>query len=175
MRMSNTVHAFLEVSRTDKRSTGLVIQPLDLALIAHRARERHATRAAAKDLSLGVELGKDHVWGTGDASVTEAIMDNLVTNAIKYVPTGGAITILVNDDASGPSIAVRDNGPGVDASQAHLLFTKYASIGSKPTGGEESLGLGLYLAQRMASRMGAKISYEPGEDGGSVFTLRVMQ
>ncbi|MBK6760232.1 MAG: tetratricopeptide repeat-containing sensor histidine kinase [Ignavibacteria bacterium] len=175
MRMSNTVHAFLEISRTDRRSTGLVIHPLDLTLLAQRAIERHSTRAKAKSITLGLDIISLDLWATGDASVVDAILDNLMTNSLKYVPEGSTINIRVSEDDGGPFICVCDNGPGVDPAKQHLLFTKYATLGAKTTGGEESLGLGLYLAQRMASRMGAHISYKERPENGASFSLHLLR
>jgi signal transduction histidine kinase len=175
MRMSNTVHAFLEISRTDRRSTGLVIHPLDLTMLSQRALERHSTRAKAKSISIELDIVRADVWATGDASVVDAIVDNLMTNSLKYTPAGSTIKIIVNEDEDGPFICVCDNGPGVDPAQQHLLFTKYATLGAKTTGGEESLGLGLYLAQRMASRMGARISYKKRPESGACFVLHLLR
>lgn len=175
MRMSNTVHAFLEISRTDRRSTGLVIHPLDLTLLSTRALERHSTRAKAKAISVVLDIAKHDIWATGDASVVDAIIDNLMTNSLKYAPAGSTVSIRVDEDENGPFICVCDNGPGVDPSKQHLLFTKYATLGAKTTGGEESLGLGLYLAQRMASRMGAHINYKQLPNGGASFVLHLLR
>lgn len=174
MRMSNTVHAFLEVSRTDRRGTGLVIQPVDLTLIAERALERHIIRARSKSISTSVRIRKPLLWATGDASIIDAIVDNLITNSLKYSPSGSVITLEVDEDSSGPILRVFDNGPGVAEENRNLLFTKYATMGVKPTGGEESLGLGLYLAQRMATRMGARITYEERPEGGASFVLHLL-
>ncbi|HLP28705.1 MAG TPA: tetratricopeptide repeat-containing sensor histidine kinase [Candidatus Didemnitutus sp.] len=175
MRMSNTVHAFLEISRTDRRSTGLVINPLDLTLLAKRAYDRHTTRAVAKSITLRIEIGKPNIWATGDASIVDAIIDNLITNSLKYIPAGSTVTLSVNEEDGAPFICVCDNGPGVDPAKQHLLFTKYATLGAKTTGGEESLGLGLYLAQRMASRMGARISYRENPGKGASFVLHLLR
>lgn len=175
MRMSNTVHAFLEITRTDRRSSGLVINALDLTLFAHRSVDRHLIRARAKSIALLVEIVVPDLWATGDASIVDAIVDNLVSNALKYIHGGSTIRISVDEDESGPMIRVCDNGPGVDTDKQHLLFTKYATLGVKPTGGEESWGLGLYLAQRMATRMGARITYKTSPENGACFMLHLLR
>ncbi|MBC8125022.1 MAG: tetratricopeptide repeat protein [Candidatus Kapabacteria bacterium] len=174
MRMSNTVHAFLEITRTDKTSTRLVIQPLDLTLIINRALERHVTRARSKSISIEIEISKKSLWATGDASVVDAVIDNLVSNALKYAPSETVIIVGVGEADTGPFISVCDTGPGVAPDKQHLLFTKYATLGAVPTGGEESLGLGLYLAQRMAHRMGSRITYETIPDKGACFILHLL-
>ena len=136
--------------------------------------DRHVTRARSKSISIAVEIKKESLWATGDASVVDAVIDNLVSNALKYAPTESAITVSVDEDEAGPIISVCDCGPGVDPDKQHLLFTKYATLGATPTGGEESLGLGLYLAQRMAQRMGSRITYKTSSKNGACFVLHML-
>ena len=89
-------------------------------------------------------------------------------------PAESVIAVGIDEDESGPIISVCDCGPGIDPDKQHLLFTKYATLGTAPTGGEESLGLGLYLAQRMARRMGSRITYETSPQNGACFILHML-
>ncbi len=168
-RMQATVHAFLEISRDVGRSQKLRNETMDLVRLAFRAVDRHVTRAESKDTTLRV-LQEESAWAAGDASIVEAILDNLVSNAIKFSPPGTMITLDVTGGAT-PSIRVIDEGPGIPADERAKLFTKYTRLSTRPTAGEESLGLGLYLAQRMASRIAAKLSYEQTTSTGACFKL----
>lgn len=168
-RMQATVHAFLEISRDVGCSKDLQNETMDLVRLAFRAVERHMSRAESKDTTLRV-LHEESAWATGDASILEAILDNLVSNAIKFSPTGTMITLDVTGGQS-PSICVIDEGPGIPAAERAKLFTKYSRLSTRPTGGEESLGLGLYLAQRMASRINAVLSYEQTSSTGACFKV----
>jgi len=168
-RMQATVHAFLEISREDGRSKHLQNETMDLVRLSFRAVERHITRAESKDTTLRV-LHEESAWASGDASIVEAILDNLVSNAIKFSPPGTMITMDVTG-GSAPSIRVIDEGPGIPETERTKLFTKYSRLSTRPTGGEESLGLGLYLAQRMASRIQAVLSYEQTATTGACFKV----
>jgi signal transduction histidine kinase len=172
-RMSATVHAFLELSRTDRRSAGIKDEILDIVHMAHRALERHASSAESKNIQIVVE-GAGQVWARGDASIVDAVLDNLVSNAVKFAPSDSIVTITVFKGDEHAFIRVSDQGPGIPAADRPKLFTKYTRLSTRPTGGEDSLGLGLYLAKKMAMRMDATLEYEAREEGGAtfVFTLQ---
>jgi signal transduction histidine kinase len=174
-RMGATVHAFLEISRTDKRSSGVSIDKLDLVHMAHSAVERHVGRAEGKGMKL-VVVGDQVPWALGDPSIVDAVLDNLISNAIKYGPKGTTVTVTVGAEPQPPThivVRVHDQGPGIPEHERSRLFTKYARLSARPTGGEDSMGLGLYLAKRMAQRMNASLDYEDHPAGGSVFALKL--
>lgn len=172
-RMESTIHSFLEISRTDKRSAGLNIDRLDLVRFAHRAAERHFTPADSKDIAIYISADEKSVWGMGDPSIVDAILDNLISNAIKFSPRSTIVTIHVSTVGLESVVHVLDKGPGIPESEQQSLFKKYTRLSTQPTGGEESIGLGLYLAKRMAERMKGTIDYETNPEGGSMFTLRM--
>lgn len=169
-RMEATIHAFLEVSRTDKRSGRLNTDQLDLVRYAHRAAERHSSRADSKDIVINVVADTPTLWAMGDPSIVDAVLDNLVSNALKFSPHDSVVTVLVHTP-SAPTISVSDQGPGVANEDLPKLFTKYSRLASRPTGGEGSIGLGLYLAKRMAERMKGTINYEHEPSGGARFSF----
>ncbi len=173
-RMSATVHAFLEISRTDRRSSGVATERLDLVHLAHRAVERHSSRAEGKRMKLHVDASESSLFATGDASIVEAVLDNLLSNAIKYAPADTNIVIGVKTVNGEPMICVCDEGPGVPKSEQPKLFTKYARL-ALSEGKEDSLGLGLYLAKRMAERMNARLVYEDRPEGGACFAIYIQQ
>lgn len=171
-RMSATVHSFLEVSRTDRRASESVVGTIDLVHMAHRAMERFESRADQKKIVINV-VSEGHVWGSADASIVDAVMDNLISNAIKYSPKNSEIQLDVSTDNEFSYFRVIDSGPGIKLEERSKLFTKYAKLSNRPTAGEDSLGLGLYLAKRMAERTNGTIYLEEYPNCGSCFTLRI--
>ena len=169
-RMSATIHAFLEISRTDKRSSGITFSRIDLVHLIHLAIERHHLRAEEKGMNL-VIASSGQAWASADASVVSAVLDNLISNAIKFSPHDTQITVSAGTDGKSAFVTVCDEGPGIPETDRDKLFTKYSRMSIRPTGGEDSLGIGLYLAQRMAERMNAQIEYK--SQNGSCFTLRM--
>ena len=72
-------------------------------------------------------------------------------------------------------LCVVDNGPGIAADDVPLLFQKFSRLRTLPTGGEQTTGLGLYIVRVLAERMGARASFAPNPDGGSVFFVDVLR
>lgn len=173
-RMSATVHAFLEISRTDRRSSGITTERLDLVHLAHRAVERHGSRAESKQMKIRIDTAESSLFANGDASIVEAVLDNLLSNAIKYAPAETEVVIKVKNLQNESMICVCDQGPGVPKSEQPKLFTKYARLAISE-GKEDSLGLGLYLAKRMAERMNGRLVYEDRPEGGACFALYIQQ
>jgi signal transduction histidine kinase len=95
----------------------------------------------------------------------------LLSNAIKYSPSGSVVRLKAEPRGTGARISVIDRGPGIAAQEADLLFGKFARLSSRPTAAEPSFGLGLYIVRVLAERMGAVAGWEPNPDGGSIFFL----
>ena len=174
-RMQNTIHSFLEINRSERRQhASMERETVDLTILAHRVAERQKLRAENKDITLSID-SEQPLWAQGDASIIDAILDNLVTNAIKYSPRATTVLIRTEVRDGHPTICVMDEGPGIPESERSSLFKKYARLSPRPTAGEDSLGLGLYLASRMANRIGGRISYCDAERGGACFRLHLVQ
>jgi signal transduction histidine kinase len=169
-RLLATVHNFLEVSRTDRRGYAVGANVIDLTTITRRVVQRYQPRAEEKDITL--VMGTERVvTALGDAHLTDAIIDNLISNAVKFSPTASTVTVNVREMGAFAMTSVVDHGPGISETDRTKLFTKFGRLSSKPTAGEESLGLGLYLSQRMAERMNGKIDVEATEGAGATFRL----
>lgn len=171
-RMISTVHTFLEISRNDRRSKDLNDDIVDLGLLLQRARERHRTRADAKGITIIVHVPVP-VWAAGDASIIDAVLDNLVSNALKFSPPASSITLRADADDHTARFCVMDEGPGISPTDETLLFTKYTRLSAQPTAGEDSLGLGLYLAKRMAERINGRLVFDRAYTAGSCFILEL--
>lgn len=100
------------------------------------------------------------------------LLGNLISNAIKYSPPGSPVEILgykSGDKSLG--IKVLDRGEGIPQEKHHLLFQQFGMVGSVPTAGESSSGLGLFICKHLAERLGGGIRYENRQDGGAEFTV----
>jgi len=101
------------------------------------------------------------------------IIDNLVSNAIKYSPKGA--TISVNTSFIGASywqLEVQDEGPGFNDWDKENLFKLFGRLSGKPTGNEVSTGLGLYTVKMLVDKLNGTISLESEPGKGSTFICR---
>ncbi len=105
--------------------------------------------------------------------IREAI-DNLVSNAVKYSPIGGAIDIMVTQEAANIIIQVTDQGAGLSPEDISRLFGRFQRLSAKPTAGETSTGLGLSIVKRIVDLHGGRITVKSaGHAKGATFNMQL--
>ena len=110
----------------------------------------------------------------GDVLATEHVVDNLLSNALKFAPPGSSVDVITEAGNPG-SVRVRvlDRGPGISAADRQRLFQRYTRLSASPTSGESSTGLGLSIAKQLAEAMHGSVAYEARPGGGSVFVFEM--
>jgi len=102
-----------------------------------------------------------------------SVVDNLVSNAVKYSPKGGAISVHAFCSKRHFILDVQDSGPGISEDDQKNLFGKYTRLTAKPTGDEGSTGLGLYTVKKIMDDLGGEIFLESRMGKGSLFKARL--
>jgi PAS domain S-box-containing protein len=111
---------------------------------------------------------------TSDPKLLRIIIHNLITNALKYTPDGGTVTIRFNADAERNQITVTDTGYGIPASQQSKIFSKqFRADNVKEISSSQSTGLGLYMVKSLVTSMGGNISFQSEENKGTSFTVTI--
>lgn len=137
-------------------------------------------RAAAKvkQIDLSLQLQLERTEGAYDEVRMEQILGNLVTNAIKFTPSGGAVAVRVwfpvesdQDEASQLKLQVEDTGIGIPEKFMDILFTKYGGHGRRGTAGEKSSGLGLPMLKSLVDAHGGNLDVDSEEGQGTTFTV----
>ena len=101
-------------------------------------------------------------------------MDNLLCNALKYSPPGSRVEVTLAVNTTHCRFEVRDQGPGVKPAERELIFEKFGRGSAKPTSGEESTGLGLWIVRRFVLALHGRVWCESGKgDRGAVFVVEV--
>ena len=169
-RATSLIRALADTKSIEEQSLSLDLQCLDLrsvvepiARMLDRSSDRHPIALAIGSASLIVN---------GDRDRLGRVVENLITNAIKYSPTGGAIEISLREDDGSATLTVRDYGIGIPADARDRLFELgyRAPEAAKVAPG---LGLGLYTAAEVIRRHGGSITAAPAEGGGAIFTVRL--
>jgi signal transduction histidine kinase len=107
-----------------------------------------------------------------DADRIREAIDNLISNAIKYSPIGGKITVVVSHEHSNTIIRIADEGAGLSPEDLGRLFGRFQRLSAKPTAGESSTGLGLSIVKRIIDMHGGKVTADSDGPGrGSTFTV----
>jgi signal transduction histidine kinase len=98
---------------------------------------------------------------------------NLVSNAVKFTPDGGAVRVSCGRIDSQVEIEVRDNGPGIPADKQQDIFEPFVQLGRTLTSTHEGAGLGLAISRDLARAMGGDVTVESTLGAGSTFVLRL--
>jgi two-component system, sensor histidine kinase and response regulator len=110
-----------------------------------------------------------------DAAKMKQVVDNLITNAVKYSPPGAVITVNVNSDPAraAASFSVRDQGPGIPEDERDRLFKDFGRLSARPTAGEKSTGLGLAICRKIVEAHQGTIVAENLPTGGCEFRVNL--
>lgn len=138
-----------------------------------RSRIRLLSPVAEKK-SIRIESAFDDTEdSTFDADRFAQVIDNLISNAIKFSPQGSTVRIGLGRDAGAVMFSVSDEGPGLTAEDREKLFGTFAKLSARPTGGEKSTGLGLAIVKKIVDAHHGTIDVrsKPGE--GAEFIVRI--
>jgi two-component system sensor histidine kinase BaeS len=163
-RLERLVRDLLDLARMNRAEFSVRAEPVDVAEVAREAVRRHA--AKARDLGVELAAAGEESWAVGDADRILQIASNLVENALRETPPGGAVAV----SADGADLVVADTGPGIapeDLPRAFERFYLYDKVGrDRPVGS----GLGLAIVKQLATAMGGSVRVESGASG-TAFTV----
>lgn len=140
------------------------IAPLDLALLVRDEVAARVPAALAQTADLGYSGPTQGATVIGDALLLRELLGNLIDNALHYGRRDGTITVIVNDDGNGVTLAVVDDGPGVPEKFWPRLGERFFRVdgGERETGGRGGSGLGLAIVREIAERHGASVEFSTG-------------
>ncbi len=167
-RMRQIVEDLLELSRLEASSDEAPMTPVDIgAMLADLVRELRAGTAAAPKLELGVESDR---WLLGSERELLSIASNLVSNAVKYTPSTGSVTVRWWSDGAGAHLAVADTGIGIAAEHLPRLTERFYRVDRARGRASGGSGLGLSIVKHGMQRHGGRLEVTSVEGRGSTFT-----
>lgn len=172
-RQLRIINEFLYLAKADAGRVVITPQLFDIGDLADSiATEMHADIAqAGHELKIIQRAKVVNVYA--DPHSTRMIIENLISNAIKYTPSGGKITLTVRKGRKYSSVSVEDNGVGIARKDFAKLFKQFSRIPNELTRQETGSGIGLYLADYLAELNGGKITVESKRHVGSTFTVQL--
>jgi|GEM_PF-1546961 len=168
-RLNKLIESLLDVARLERGQIELRREPLDVAALA---RQIGAEIQPTLDNHTLVVAGTDEpLMIAGDRLRLEQVLLNLLTNAVKYSPGGGTITVTVERRAGHALIAVADQGLGIAPEALPHLFERFYRAPNVADGPVTGLGVGLFVVKEILALHGGEISVGSAEGRGSTFTL----
>ncbi|MGD1007551.1 MAG: ATP-binding protein [Ignavibacteriaceae bacterium] len=126
---------------------------------------------SAKRQSINFNACREELLVNADKQKLKEVLENLISNAIKYSEFDTIIRVSVEHINNDLEIKVQDNGPGLTPEDLGKMFGKFQRLSAKPTGHESSTGLGLYIVKKIVDKHGGKIDVESKPGFGSTFKV----
>ena len=175
-RMRHLLDRLLSVQAIEEGKLRISIQPCDLVVLARQTVEQYRAAAVAKNIQLDFVPAPGLPPVRSDAAATTQILDNLISNAIKFSPASRPVVVRVvagngQPDAEHVSVEVQDAGPGLSEEDQRKLYGRFAKLSATPTGGESSSGLGLAIVRQLADAIGGELACRSKLGEGATFSL----
>jgi two-component system sensor histidine kinase/response regulator len=170
--MFSFVREFLANSAAD-RDLPLALEAVQLNQLAAAAVQHYEETARRKDITLQHEPGGDFAVSV-DREAMDQVLDNLISNAIKFSPPGRTVRVSVALGSAGEAVLrVQDEGPGFSEEDKARMFRRYCRLSARPTAGEPSTGLGLSIVKKLVQAMGGELSCSSALGEGATFIIKL--
>lgn len=166
--MLTLVNDILDMAAIESGKTQLRLQRASLARLIEERLRVNLVLAEKKQIRLRRDLG-DLPLVLFDWDRIGQVIDNLIGNAIKYSPPDSLVHISLRRGHAGVVVSVRDQGPGISKEDQDRIFNEFEQLYNRPTGGEKSTGLGLFIARQIVEAHRGRMSIESEVGVGSTF------
>lgn len=171
-RLSRLVNDLQELWRAEARQVPMRVQAVDVAASLRSVVDRFAGRAAERKIELLLDVPRRSPAVAADPERLAEILDNLVSNAIRYSPAGGHVTLGGRVDGSEIVLSVADEGPGLTEEQRELVFERFYRVDPSRSRALGGSGIGLAISRALTQAMGGRLWAEsPGQGAGSTFRI----
>jgi two-component system sensor histidine kinase VicK len=148
-------------------------QPIELSAWLEQQLAAHQLAAQEKHLTLTLDLPPQGVHANLNAPLFGRVVDNLVSNALKFTPAGGRVTVGLREGPSSVLLTVQDTGIGIPEALQGSLFEKFSPASRAGVRGETSTGLGLFITQQIVQQHRGKLWVESQPNGGTCFLVEL--
>lgn len=171
-RLSRLVDAILKLSRLESRSTPMKKEVVDVGELIGGIVATHEAFVADSGLTFTYEK-ESGVRVLGDADMIRQATANLISNAVRYTPEGGNITVRVKRGDIMASIAVEDTGIGLTPEEAKMVFSRFWRADAGRTRESGGLGIGLSVVKELVDRHNGWVQVEGQKGKGACFTIHI--
>lgn len=168
-RMIVLVNALLSVSRLELGTLGIQPQLSDIVDVAHRAIAEHHEEMVRKNLKVNISIAEPLPLVMIDPQLMLVVLQNLISNAVKYTPEKGTLSVTITTQPGALVCKVADTGCGIPRDQQSRIFSKFFradNVRELDTGGT---GLGLYITKALVKEMNGMIWFESESGKGTTF------
>jgi len=165
----NMVRNLLDTRKVEDHMIEMELDRLNLDSFLFSFIKNYRSIAAKKKINIALDCPADlHI--IVDRSFLNRIMDNLLSNAVKFSEPNTTVHVTVENGDDEARLSVKDEGPGISEEDHKKLYQKFQRLSAKPTAGESSTGLGLFIVKTLIEKMGGTIQCKSRLGEGAVFT-----
>lgn len=170
--MLKLLNDLLDISAIESGKLDLKIKPGSVKELLEDRLQLNRVVAQSKDITLQSSL-EDIQEGLFDYGRMAQVVDNLISNAIKFSPIGSNVYIELSQDGNRALVTVRDEGPGFAVGDEGRLFGEFQKLSAKPTAGEKSTGLGLSIVKKIVESHKGMITASNAPEKGAIFSFTI--
>lgn len=170
-RLSRLVEDLLQVQRLESDRVEWKMDRQDISGPIRSCGRVFAAMAQSKSITLAVNCPESLPPINCDADKIAQVVSNLVSNALKYTPSGGEVVLFAEARQSEILICVSDNGPGIPRDKWDQIFERFAQLGDSNTRQIDGVGLGLYIVRQIIERHGGRVWLDSEVGSGSDFYI----
>ena len=165
-RLTDIVDQLLDVARIESGQLAVAVEPTDVGSVVEDV--VLAARDHANGHRFVADVQQERLSARADPEKLRQVLVQLISNAVKYSPSGGTVTVSARERPNVVEVAVLDEGAGVAANDRDRIFSKFFKAGTA-----QGTGLGLFIAQGLVRQMGGRMWVESDEGGGSRFAFEL--
>lgn len=170
-KMFALIKNLLDVNAIESGKKNILLQTIDILPTVQSLVRHYSDKAIAKNITVQLQSQEKPYTAFVDENSLYQVLDNLISNAIKYSPHGKNITVRMSEDEQQVRCEIQDDGPGLSESDQQKLFGKFTRLTAQPTGGESSTGLGLFIVKKLVEAMNGKVWCESELGHGATFIV----
>lgn len=170
-RLSKMIGNILDVDALEGNRINLLTETISISPLTEKVMETFRKAADVKKITINFFSDKPNHKISVDTLYLTQILENLISNAIKFSPFEKRVEISIIGIQGKVRISVKDEGPGLTENDQANLFKKFQRLSNKPTNGESSIGLGLAIVKRYTEMMGGRVWCESEPGMGASFNL----
>lgn len=167
--MFKLVKNLLDINKIESNKLNAKLCNTDILPIVKILIENYSTRAELKNIILQLQQQNNQYNAFVDKNIVYQILDNLISNAIKYSPHGKTINIQMQQSETMVGCKIQDEGEGLSPEDQQKLFSKFTRLTPQPTAKEHSTGLGLFIVKKLIEAMNGNVWCESELGKGSSF------
>jgi len=172
-RLSNLVSDLLTLSRLESGAGGLRFEPMDLRETVSESVRTQVHAADTKQVGLFPGMPDTPVTIEGDSEAMRELVDNLVSNAIKYTPSGGRVDVKLSTHNGSAVLEVVDTGIGIPPEEQSRVFERFYRVDKARSRQLGGTGLGLSIVKHVALAHGGSVSLKSASGRGSTFRVQL--